>query len=304
MKKNIHIIIISVFFSFILWGSISLSTDYYITIDVPVKVINYPPNYSSGTRLPEKISAKIRGNGWKLISLNLSRDLEYHVSAGNDTGKKYINLYNSLADNPWLASDMEVLDLNPDTLSIYIERVTEKVVRIHPDIDLNFKSGYGLASDIRLVPESTRVTGPAGLLRNLDFIRTERVEFSELDSRTFRQVKLGEMPGTVYSVKTATLDLDVQKIVDKNFDNLPVSILDIPADREVVLLPNRVTIGVRGGINIIGKLTDENFRVYIYYRDVVLDSLGSVIPYIETPGNTSLVFVKPERLRYIIKKFN
>ncbi|MDO8548833.1 MAG: hypothetical protein Q7S39_01605, partial [Ignavibacteria bacterium] len=117
MRKNIHIVIISLFFSFLLWGSISLSKDYYITVDIPVNIINFPQGYSSGTKLPDKISAKIRGKGWKLIAVNLGAESEYIISAGNDTGRKYINLYNSLSENQWLASDMEVLDLSPDTLS-------------------------------------------------------------------------------------------------------------------------------------------------------------------------------------------
>ncbi len=303
VKKNIHIIIISLFFSFVIWGSISLSKDYYLTIDIPPRIINFPPNYLSGTKLP-KISAKIRGNGWGLISLNLNSEIEYFISAGNDTGKKYINLYNSLVDNQWLASDMEVLELNPDTLSIYIEKVTEKKVKILPDLDLNFKPGYGLASEILLDPDSTEIVGPISLLRNLNSIQTERIEISKLDSRRFEMAKIKNIHGITSDVSVVTINLDVQKIVDKNFDNLPISILEIPGDREVVLLPNRVSIGVHGGITILGKLNENNFKVYIYYRDVVLDTLGSVTPYIEVPQNTSLFFVKPERLRYIIKKYN
>ncbi len=304
MKKNIHIVIISLFFSFIIWGSISLSKDYYITIDIPVRIINFPPNYSSGSQLPEKISAKIRGNGWKLISLNLSSEQEYFVSAGSDTGKKYINLYNSLTDNQWLASDMEVLKIIPDTLSIYIEKVTEKKVRILPDLDLDFKQGYGLASEILLSPDSTQIVGPMSVLRDLNFIQTERTEISKLDSRKFEMAKVKNIRGITTDISEVTINLDVQKIVDKNFDNLPVTIIDIPGDREVVLLPNRVSIGIHGGINILGKLNENNFKAYIYYRDVVLDTLGSVTPNIEIPANTSLIYIKPERLRYIIKKYN
>ena len=304
MRKNIHIIIISLFFSFLLWGSISLSKDYYITVDIPVNVINFPQGYSSGTKLPDKISAKIRGKGWKLIAVNLGAESEYIISAGNDTGRKYINLYNSLSENQWLASDMEVLDLSPDTLSLYIEKVREKKVKIEPDLNLGFKPGYGLATDIKIYPDSINVVGPASYLKNLNSIPTERIEISGLDTRTIEQAILKDLPGMTYDVSNVTVNLDVQKIVDKNFDNLPVSVLDIPSDREVVLLPNRISIGVRGGINILGKLNEDQLKAFVYYRDVVLDTLGNVAPYVEIPRNTSLIYTRPERLRYIIKKYN
>ena len=304
VRKNIHIIIISLFFSFLLWGSISLSKDFYINVDIPVKVINFPEGYSSGTKLPEKISAKIRGNGWKLIAVNLGAESEYIISAGKDSGKKYINLYNSLSENQWLATDMEVLDLNPDTISIYIEKLKVKKVKIEPDVNLNFKAGYGLATEIKVTPDSTNVSGPASFVENLNSVLTERINISELDTRKVEQAFLKNIPGMNFKVTSVTVNLDVQKIVDKNFDNLPVSVIDIPGDREVVLLPNRVSVGIRGGINILGKLNEDDFKAYVYYKDVVLDTLGNVTPQVEIPDNTSLIFTKPERLRYIIKKYN
>ena len=304
MRKNIHIVIISLFFSFILWGSISLSKDYYITVDVPLKVINFHNGYSSGTKLPDKISAKIRGNGWKLIAVNLGAESEYIISAGNDTGRKYINLYNYLSENQWLSYDMEVIDLIPDTLSLYIEKVIEKKVKIEPRLDLEFKPGYGLANEVKLSPDSAYVTGPLSYLKNINSIPTNEIKLSELDARTVEQGSLKELPGMTYNVNSITLTLDVQKIVDKNYDNFPVSVIDIPGDREVVLLPNRISVGVRGGINILGKLSEDDIKTYVYYRDVVLDTLGSVAPYVEIPPNTSLIYTKPERLRYIIKKYN
>ncbi len=304
MRKNIHIIVISLFFSFLLWGSISLSKDYYITIDIPVKVINFPQGYSSGTKLPNKISAKIRGKGWKLVAVNLGTDSEYIISAGNDTGKKYINLYNSISENQWLASDIEVLDLTPDTLSLFIEKVREKKIKVEPDFKLGFKPGYGLATSIKVYPDSANVIGPASYLEKLNSVPTERVELSELDVRSTELAKLKDLPGMTYNVNSVTVYLDVQKIVDKNFDNLPVSVLDIPGDREVVLLPNRISVGVRGGINILGKLNEDQFKAFVYYRDVVLDTLGNVIPHVGIPENTSLIYTNPEKLRYIIKKYN
>jgi len=303
VKKNIHIIIISLLFSIILWGSISLSKDYYITVNFPVKIVNFRDGYTSGTKLPEKISAKIKGSGWKLLSLSLGSESDYLVSAGGDTGRKYINLYNSISENQWLASDMEVIDLSPDTLSIRIEKVGRKKVKIDTDITLDFKPGYGLADNIRISPESTYVFGPVSFLKNLMSVPTEKKMLSSLDSKIVDHVSLKNIRGMSFDQNLVTIYLDVQKIVDKNFDNIAVSVLDLPSDREVVLLPNRVSIGARGGVNILGKLNEEQFKAYVYYRDVVLDTVGSVVPQVEFPKNTSIMYIKPERLRYIIKKY-
>jgi hypothetical protein len=106
-----------------------------------------------------------------------------------------------------------------------------------------------------------------------------------------------------YKDDAVIVSIDVQRIVEKSFDNLLVHIVDIPKDRNVVLLPNRVYISLRGGIEVLGKIDTAQFNAYVNYREVVMDTVGSIIPHIDIPENTSLIFIKPEHLRYIIKKF-
>jgi YbbR domain-containing protein len=303
MKKNLHIIFISFLFSIILWVSISLSNEYYTTIEVPVKIIDFPSGYSSGSSMPEKISIKVRGKGWKLIALNIATLQSYVVPVGQITGKRIINLYNFLAENPWLSSDLEVISVTPDTISFYIERISVRKVPIIPNLNVKFRAGYGLASPIKIEPESTYVYGPISFLSKLEFVTTESFGNDELENKTVKRIALKSVPGMSYKDDAVIVSLDVQRIVEKSFDSLIVHVIDIPKDRNVILLPNRVNISLRGGIEVLGKIDTAQFNAFINYREVVMDTVGSIVPHIDSPENTSLIFIKPERLRYIIKKY-
>ncbi len=303
MKKNLHIVILSFIFSIILWISISLSNDYYATVNVPVKLVNFPTGYSTATRVPDNISVKLKGQGWKLLGVNLNTKSDYTISV-EDSGRINVNLYNFLGENQWLSSDIEVIDMMPDTLSFYVEKDFMKKVAIVPDLNLNFKAGYGLATPIQVVPDSTTLYGPRSVVRNLNFVYTKRKLFEKLDDILTGQVQLEDLPGVIYKDREVKVYLNVQKIVDKNFDNIDVQIIDLPIDREVVLLPNKITVGIRAGIDLLGKMDKSNIKAYVNYRDIVLDTLGSIVPKVDVPQNTSLEHIKPERLRYIIKKFN
>ncbi len=304
MKKNLHIVIISFLFSVILWVSISLSTDFYATFEIPLKLTSFPAGYTTGSHLPKKVSIKLKGKGWKLIAVNLASEPDYVVPVGTETGKRTINLYNFSVENSWLSSDVEVINISPDTLSFFVEKIASKKVIIVPDLNLNFRNGYGLASKIILKPDSTIVSGPASYVHNLKNVPTKQVEFDDLNDKTLEQVPLKNIPGMIYQNPTIAVLLNVQKIVDKNFINLLVRVVDVPRDRNVVLLPNRINIAVRGGIDILGRMDTTQFNAFVNYRDVVMDTLGSVVPHIKMPNNTSLLYIKPDRLRYIIKKFN
>ncbi len=303
MKKNLHIVILSVIFSIILWISISLSNDYYATVNVPVKLVNFPSGYSTATKIPDDISVKLKGQGWKLLGVNLSTKSDYTISV-EDSGRIIVNLYNFLGENQWLSSDIEVIDMTPDTLSFYVEKDFMKKVAVVPNLDLKYKPGYGLATPIQVTPDSTTLYGPRSVVNKLNFVYTKRKSFGKLDDALRDQVQLEDLPGVIYKDKEVGIYINVQKIVDKNFDDVNVQIIDLPVDREVVLLPNKISIGVRAGIDLLGKMDKSRMKAYVNYRDIVLDTLGSIVPKVDIPGNTTLEYIKPERLRYIIKKFN
>ena len=77
----------------------------------------------------------------------------------------------------------------------------------------------------------------------------------------------------------------------------------MPNDRDIVLIPNNINCSLRGGINILGKINPNEISASIDYREIVYDTLGSIQPKIVIPKNTQLIFIKPVRLNYIIKKF-
>ncbi len=303
MKKNFHIVIIAFLFSSILWVSITLTEEYFSTYKIPVRIVNIPYGYTLASELNQEISIKIRSIGWRLTGLNLGSESHFNVSARNDSGRIVANLYANLIENPWLSSDITVIDITPDTISFIVERIASKKLPVIPDVDLSFKTGYGLASKVVIIPDSVIVYGPVSWIENLNFISTRKVTLNSLDNLTRLRLTFDN---EIFKTNIAAVDvtLDVQRIVDKEIENIRVEVLDIPSDRDVVLLPNTINCLIKGGINVLGRLTSADFSASVHYRDVLLDTIGTVAPQINLPENVELVSAKPERLRYIIRKFN
>ncbi len=304
MKKNFHIVVISFLFSVVLWIWISLSNDFYTTFNVPLKLIDFKKGLTSSSKLPRYVSVKVKAKGWKLIAARLGTESEFLVTASGDTGSKYINLYNYLSENQWLSSEMDVIDISPDTLSFNIQKVTHKKLKVEPDVEINFREGYGLATPIAVSPDSVIVNGPVNELQKMNSIPTSKIKLEDVNDKIEKRIELKKIPGITYLENSVALFFDIQKIVDMTIDNVNVNVLDVPKDRDVVLLPNKIAISVKGGVDILGKLTNDQFKAYVNYRDVVLDTLGAVIPKIEAPENVTVQYIKPEQLRYVIKKFN
>lgn len=303
MKKKIPVIIISVIFSIIVWGTISLSGDYYSNVVVPLKIVDMPDGYTVGTKLPSQVSLKLKGEGWRLLSVNIGKDVMYDVSVNRQPGKKELKLLDHITDNRWILSDLEVMDITPVKIDCMIEKKISRKLPVSADLNVDFKAGYGLASPITIEPDSVIVTGPGSVLNKIESVNTKEVKLSSLDKRTIKNISFASLTGSSFDTKFVAITFDVQRIVDKEFNNINIDVLDVPPDRDVVLLPNKVGCSIRGGIDILGKLSSDDFKSFVYYRDIVFDTLGTIVPRMDLPVNTSLIYIKPEHVRYIIKRY-
>jgi len=303
MKKNILVIIASVIFSIILWISVSLSSEYFYTFNVPIKIINFPEGYTSGSKMPDHVSIKVKGKGWNLITLSLKTDMIFYISAGMETGNRTVYTQSSLAENNLFSSDIQVVNIKPDAISFFIEKMGQKKVKIVPDVVIDFKNTFGLASPISVTPESTIVYGPKSILRNLNEITTQKMYYYKTDKRISENVPLQPHNGFAYMNEKVMLNIDVQQIVEKTLDGVLVEVKDVPKGEEVILIPNKITIGLRGGIDILGKLSPENMAPFVRYEELINNNDGVVTPHILTGPYIKDLYIKPNEIKYIIKKF-
>ncbi|MDP2364852.1 MAG: hypothetical protein Q8M94_13925 [Ignavibacteria bacterium] len=303
MKNKIIIIIFSIVFSILIWGSITLSEQFFSSADLNVKVINQPTGYACGLINPETVSVKLKAKGWQLLSLTLGSKIEFSVSAGNDSGIIKVDPFNEINENSWFSSGMNLVDINPRVLSFLVEKVKYKKLKVESDADITYSEGYGLASPIKVYPDSVLVAGPASILDMKTSIKTQRFDISSADGKIIIICDLETLPGFQMLNNKVELTFDVQRIVEKTFSGIKVVINDIPYDRNIVLIPNTIECSLRGGINILGKITPDQIRASIDYSEIVYDTLNSIQPKVHIPNNTNLVYIKPEWLNYVIKKF-
>lgn len=301
-RKSIQIIS-ALIISFFLWGSISLSSYYFTSVKVPVRLTNLPAGYAMAPTGGKLVSISLKGEGWRLLVLSMNKTDEYFVSANYDSGYKHLNLNQSLSDNNWLSNGLQVMDISPDTMTFRIEEIARKMVRIKPVLNLSFKPHFGIVSAIRIIPDSVMISGPKSLLRRIPYISTVPEQISDLEGRTTETLKLEDIDNLNYSSRECKVILNVQKIVDKVFSGIEVKVLNSPSHGEITLFPNRMDFVLRGGIDILGRLKSEDFHPYIDYQQMLSDTLGSIDPVLKVPDYTTVIKKDPERIKYIIKKF-
>ncbi len=301
-KKIISITAIFIF-SIVLWGSVSLSYYYTTTITVPLRITNLPEGFIVGSATEKEVTINLRGEGWKLMSLFWGSKPDFKVPIGARYDGETYNLKDAIKENNWLDNNIQVFDISPTKMSFKIERIKEKKIKIYPDVNLSFKQDFILGSDISISPESVLVFGTRNRLDEFDSIPTVKKFYSNLESSVDEQIEIQPIDGLTYESIYCSLNFDVQKVADKTFDNLEVEITNTPPSRELLLFPNKLSLILRGGINILGKLQNDEIKASVDFRKVLQDTTGTIAPVLTIPKFLKVVEVKPEFLKYIIKKY-
>lgn len=286
-----------------MWVFVSLSEEYFATLKFPVKIAGIAENKSLSSQSVDEVQLNLKGQGWQLAQLTFGLSPDFIINSKNNLGEQTVPLRNEIESNSWLSSSIQVLSINPEKIIFNIENITQKKVKIEPDIDLEFKPNYGLVSDITVSPDSVIIRGPESLITKIGKVFTEKKEFKDSDRNVLESISLEKINFVEMSQEQTAIKFDVQKIVDKTFENILVEILGVPASRQLVLYPAKVDIVLRGGINLLGKLNSSDIRAYVYFSQAISDTSGGIVPYFEIPAFTAIIDKIPNKLEYIIKQF-
>jgi len=303
MKKKVITISLIAIFSIGLWISVALSEVYITTIEVPVKFRDLPRNYSVGSTSADNVYLQIKGKGWVLAKLNLGGDNEFNISVHRRSGRYKSDLSNFIDANSWLAASFQVLEIAPAQIEYEIEKVNSKRVPVVQNFKLDFKPGFGPASKIIIEPETVEISGPSNLLQKIDTIKTEFREFTDISDNVKLNLPLDVPYGITIPNTECSLEFEVQRIVDKTFESILIEARNVPPNQELILFPAKINVVLRGGINKLGKLTNENVKAYVDFWTALKQEGKTIEPIVEFPPFTTLTSTQPKKLEYIIKQY-
>lgn len=289
--------------SVLLWVFVSFSDEFSVTLNLPTQVVDIPEQMSVSSVSSNNVSIGLKGTGWELAPHTLGRDPSFIIPSPLEAGENEISIRNALAANSWLSSTLQLAEITPEKVIIKIENTKSKMVGIVPLISLSYKAGYGLVSPVNIDPDSVLITGPESLIDQISIVNTEGSVQRDLEGQSSAILKLDQQTYVQTNISECKVDFNVQKIVDKTFDDLVISTKNLPSRYELILSPTKLSVVLRGGIGQLSKLKNENLNVFVRFDQALIDTSGAITPIIEIPDFTSLIDIKPNRLEYIIKKY-
>jgi hypothetical protein len=274
--------LIFVLLSSVLWVYRTLDDTFVANIDYPVQFQNLPKNKILVGTPPEKIRLRVRGSGYSLLSnkikfktpLNFSINSFLLYSQANDSMSVYIlTEYAQDALNEELSiksNDLEILSISPDTIFFNFTRTRAKKIPIVPNIinnDNMVARQHILNGNIRAIPDSITIIGPASMIDTIEFLTTKPLQPTELSDTFNKKVALIKIEQIQIPLKKVMVQIPVDRFTQLSYD-VPIYTRHVPDSINMKLFPRVVNVSFNISYSNISMISDADFRPYVDFKEI------------------------------------
>lgn len=303
MKKKLPIFIAAFLFSVALWIYVSLSKSYSLDISIPLE-IKTGKSQAVTEDMPSSIDVTVRGKGWDLLSVLISKDLKYTLDLSKYKRDTKIATEQLVSERINLKPDVSLVAIDPDTIDIEFDKILEKTVPVKNNIKVNLREGYGIVGTPKLTPDSIEISGAANVVSKIRYIPTEVRIFENVNAPLSGTIALKDtLPNSLrYGIKFVDFRYNIQLSAEKTIEDVLISVNGVPDDKEVLVIPPKISVSVRGGVDQLARIVPSDVSAMLEFDAIEEDTLGFIVPQIVIPEETTLLKSEPQKLQYIIKK--
>lgn len=273
-NRKINVFFLFLLFAFVILIFTKLSKEYTNTITFSINKINVPKeivvlNDSNNTL---KVTLRTHGFKWLVyyfsepkITLDFSKDLKKTKSGFIwNKSKAFIFTKEKFGDN------VELLAISPETLLFRYDVNLVKKIPIKLNTDIGFASGFDLATEYSIKPDSIVVIGPEIIASKVNFVQTQKLRLKDVKSDISQTVKL-KLPKSeknlTFSLSEVTVSAKVEKFTE-GILKIPVVVTNVPEGMTLNYFPKTVNVTYYTSLNNFKAITAEDFAVECDYRSL------------------------------------
>ena len=281
LLDNLGLKVISLVLSFLLWLQVGSQQNFQRTISVPLEFYNLPADLEITGDYRKEVDVIIRAQRRVESVGRMSAVIDFKNAS---PGTEIVPLIErNITNSP---SGVEVLGIIPARLRLELERITEKTVRVEPEILGEPASGYQLAA-IRAWPSEVTVTGPESSVDKMTRARTVPIDVSGRSTSFTHSADLDPQdPRLRIDLSTPVeVEIDIEE-ERREVSFAKISIEVEPKKQGVRLLTRSLKLVGSVPISFEGKLTAKDFRARVLVGDLEpRDEPYELVPVIFSPLN-------------------
>ncbi len=311
--RNLLIFLFFLLLSTIFWLLNELSKNSSTSITCPVKYINLPKDKVLVKELPSRFELTIEAPGYTLLKYKLTNRLlplifdlnQYGFTImGNSSNQKFFILTSRVRTgiSRQLRSDVQILDISPDSIIFEFGEIVRKSVPVVPDLSIEYAKQFMLTGEITIDPDTIVVSGPNLIIDTLQKVYTHKESFSALNQSTTESISLEEIKNITYSTKKVTITIPVEQFTEAIVD-IPVEKIHVPDSLILKTFPGSVTLTCNVSLSNYEKISPHQFRAIVDYEEIG-EKLGNKlkVSIVKAPEYAQSIRFHPVNVEFIIEK--
>ena len=295
--------------SFLFWMLIKLSKEYTDVVQFNVSYSNLPKGKMLQEDPQKNIDIIINTFGFNIVKYHINKrsvDVDLN-SLKRKKGLIYYQLANDFLPQiqRQVAADVTVIAVKPDTLYFHLGVSKTKNVKVLPELDIQYQSGYNLLGNLTVNPDLISISGPEFLIDSIEEIKTENITLTDVNAPILLKipiVALDESSKVHYSVNEVTVSGAVEKFTEAKF-KLPFKIKNLPGNYSITTFPDKVEVVFQIGLSDYNKINQNDFEISCDYNRTLKNGLNYLIPeVVSKPSMVTEIKIVPHQIEYLIKK--
>jgi hypothetical protein len=259
---------------------------------IPVSYRQLPAGLVIVNQRPDFVQIEVRGPRTLLSLLDPDRMLLRLDLSGVTPGQAVFKIGPEMFNVP---RQTDVLRISPSQIVLEIDRIIDRQVPIHVNVQGQPAAGYRVAS-VKAIPPAATVRGPSRFVYHTDNVQTSPVPVNGARADLEQPASLPPPSERVSVVGPPTVDAMVsisEIIADREFRGLAVEVRD--TDYIARVEPHQINVTVRGPVNQLSGV-DLRGSIFVSAEDVVPGSHTLPLQ-IELPDGIQLVRANPGNVR-------
>jgi len=310
-SKKLAVFFFFLFVSSLFWVLNALTKDYKSEITYSVKYINIPENKVLISTLPSEFKLKVDAFGYALARYNLSKSLpsivvDVELLYKKNKKNKFFVLTKNTKDKitKQLNSEIEVLNISPDTLFFEFADMINKKILVKPNLNINCIKPFHVSGEITVNPDSILVSGPTSILDTLKFISSVKLSYKDVNDTLIRDVQLIDNAELKYSDNFVRVNIPVDKYTENTFI-VPLEVINKPENLTIQIFPNKVRLNFLVSVSQFSLLKPYNLKAYVDYNNIQNNISNKLRVSVDCTNKEILLYsvkATPSIVEYIIEK--
>ncbi len=199
--QNLTLKILSLVLAAALWFFVSGKSKTELALSVPVEFMGLPSTMTIVSKVPTSIHIRVKGTKTLLRPLTVKPPSISIDMSQAKSGKNIIHLEQGTFND--LPLGVDVVNLDPDTLTLYVDHFVKKILPIQLKTQGSPPRGFQI-KNIVVTPKAAEFRVSQEYLKEHSIVFTEPVDLSQLKKSTRIDLRLLTPPGELKLINPAT----------------------------------------------------------------------------------------------------